>query len=236
MDGDRTRRHRPTGWVAFGVPKALLTGDALLVLAFDLVAGGVSEATLRATVLELIAGQSDDLHFAGRIDVKLPYGLRMAEQKTGALFGAACELGALSVSDNPQLVGLYRQFGRHLGTAFQLTDDFLGIWGCESAMGKPVYSDVRSKKNSLPVVAALTPGTAAGQELALLYDRTAPLYDDDLLHAASLIEAAGGRAWAEAEAAHHRSIALDILAAAQPDPDAAADLRGLADLIAAQVS
>jgi geranylgeranyl diphosphate synthase, type I len=236
MDGDVTRRHRPTAWAAFGLPRALLAGDALLVLAFDLVNSGPAGKALRTAVLELCAGQSDDLAFEDRVDVGLPECLQMAEQKTGALFGVACQLGALSVADDIRTADLYRQFGRHLGIAFQLIDDILGIWGWESMTGKPIYSDLKSRKKSLPVVAALSSGTAAGHELAALYGRSDVLDDRELAHAADLVENAGGRAWAVAEAERHRSGALDVLAAAQPDPSAAVDLHALAELITARVS
>ncbi|SON59931.1 (2E,6E)-farnesyl diphosphate synthase [Mycobacterium simulans] len=235
MDSDPTRRHRPAAWAAFGVPRALLTGDALLVSALQLVNSGTAGEVLRAAVLELCAGQAHDLAFEHRVDVRLPECLRMAEQKTGALFGAACELGALSVTDDLPVAGWYRQFGRQLGIAFQLIDDVLGIWGCESVTGKPVYSDLRSRKKSLPVVAALTSGTAAGRELAALYARADALTEDELSDAAGLVESAGGRAWAEAEAARRRHHALDVLGTANPDPSAANDLRALADSITTRV-
>lgn len=230
MDGDVTRRHRPAAWVAYGTPLALLTGDTLLVLALDLIHTGPSGAALRSAALELCSGQSADLAFEGRAAVRLPECLRMAEQKTGALLGAACELGALSGGGETKLAGKYREFGRHLGLAFQLVDDILGIWGRESKTGKPVYSDLRSRKKTLPIAAALSSATPAGEELAAVLS-SEDLHDDVLAHAATLIEVAGGRSWAQAEAVRHRTLALDALAAAQPDPNAAGDLRALADLI-----
>ena len=57
------------------------------------------------------------------------------------------------------------EFGGHVGLAFQLTDDLLGIWGAPEVTGKPVRADLRARKKSLPVVAALTSGTPAGDEL-----------------------------------------------------------------------
>lgn len=236
MDGDTTRRHRPTAWTAFGLPRALLTGDALLVLALDLLNSGPSGEALRSAVLELCAGQSSDLAFEDRGEVGLPESLKMAEQKTGALFGVSCQLGALSAADGPPVAGLYREFGRHLGIAFQLIDDVLGIWGRESVTGKPVHSDLRSRKKSLPVVAALSSDTAAGQELAAMYARTDAPSDRELGIAADLVEAAGGRTWAEAAAARHRCTALNLLTEADPHPSAEADLHALAESMTARMS
>ena len=234
--GDVTRRHRPTAWVAHGIPMALLTGDTLLVSALDLVPDGAPGATLRNAAQELCAGQSAELTFESRTKVWLPECLRMAQQKTGALIGAACKLGALSARAAIPVADLYSQFGRHIGLAFQLVDDILGIWGCASTTGKPVYTDLKSRKKSLPMVAALSSGTAAGDELAELLGSGEVLDDRALAHAADLVEDAGGRAWAEAEALRHRHLAFDALDAAQPDPAAADDLRALAELMTARVS
>ncbi|KAA1249536.1 polyprenyl synthetase family protein [Mycobacterium simiae] len=236
MDGDITRRHRPTAWAAFGVPRALLAGDALFVLAVDLISSGTAGQALRAALLQMCAGQSDDLAFENRADVALPQCIRMAENKTGALFSLACQLGALSAADDIALAEEYRKFGRHLGIGFQLIDDVLGIWGHESVTGKPVYSDLKSRKKSLPVVAALSSGTPAGRKLAALYQRTAVLSEHELGQAADLVEEAGGRAWAEAQAARYRANALEVLAAAEPEQRGAMELQALADLVTARMS
>ena len=89
-------------------------------------------------------------------------------------------------------------FGAHVGLAFQLTDDLLGIWGAE-VTGKPVRADLRARKKSLPVVAALTSGTPAADQLRALLTDPQPLSEDNLVRAADLIVAAGGEQWAEAE-------------------------------------
>ncbi|WP_262403000.1 polyprenyl synthetase family protein [Actinomadura sp. CNU-125] len=72
---------------------------------------------------------------------------------------------------------LLGSFGERVGLAFQLADDLLGIWGDPDVTGKPVHSDLRNRKQSLPVVAALESGTPAGGELAEIYRRDAPLAD-----------------------------------------------------------
>jgi geranylgeranyl diphosphate synthase type I len=88
----------------------------------------------------------------------------------------------------------------HLGLAFQLVDDLLGIWGAPEVTGKAVLADLKVRKKSLPVVAALTSGTAAGDELAARYLVEGTPDDEELPEFARLIEQAGGLAWAEAEA------------------------------------
>jgi geranylgeranyl pyrophosphate synthase len=237
MDGDRTRRHRPTAWTVYGVPAAVLAGDALLTLATEalttdaaaaapLAAGGVP--VLDAALLRLVDGQAADTAFERRTDVGLPECLTMAADKTGALFAAACELGARSAGAAPPRVWQLRRFGEHLGLAFQLVDDLIGIWGDPGRTGKPVLADLRAKKKSLPVVAALNAGNGAAARLAELYFRDEPLSDDELRTCAALIEETGARDWAAREAQRQRQSALTALHLATPEPAAAAELSALA--------
>jgi geranylgeranyl diphosphate synthase type I len=237
MDGDLTRRHRPTTWAAFGVGAAILGGDALLTLAFDVLAASKHPAAnegmrrLSAAVQNLVAGQSADMAFETRTDVDLSECLSMAEGKTGTLLGCACGLGAL-FGGHPAKAAKLRAFGERLGVAFQLVDDLLGIWGDPKVTGKAVYADLRQRKKSLPVVAALTSNTPAGQELAALYSRDTPMSDAELVQAADLIELAGGRSWCQRKADDLLEEALRHLRSAAPSAERpATELTTLARMV-----
>ncbi|MGH4010873.1 MAG: family 2 encapsulin nanocompartment cargo protein polyprenyl transferase [Pseudonocardiaceae bacterium] len=236
IDGDVTRRHRPTAWSVFGLNAAILAGDALLTLALDVLAtSGHPAATdgtrmLSAAVQDLVEGQGMDLDFEQRTQVELVECRRMAEGKTGALLRCSCAVGALFGGGSPAQVQCLRSFGMHLGLAFQHMDDLLGIWGDPAVTGKPVYSDLRSRKKSLPVVAALTSGTASGRELAALYHRDQPLTDTDLAQAADLVDTAGGRAWSHTQVDDLLVQAMRDLQAAGPTERAAGELGALARL------
>jgi geranylgeranyl diphosphate synthase type I len=154
----------------------------------------------------------------------------MAEGKTAALIGCACALGAAFGGGRPEQVGYLRGFGRRLGLAFQHVDDLLGIWGDPAVTGKPVHSDLCSRKKSFPVVAVLTSQTPAGRELAELYHRDQPLSGTDAARAAELIDIAGGRAWGQAQADGLLAQAMRELQSASPAPRAAAELGALARL------
>jgi geranylgeranyl diphosphate synthase, type I len=240
MDGDTERRHRPTAWTVFGVGSAILAGDALLLLAQDLLLEGPApqglwaSRCLSAATARLIAGQGADLAFESRDDVTVEECRQMAGDKTAALMACACSIGAVHVGAPAGLAMGLAGFGAHVGLAFQLTDDLLGIWGAPEITGKPVRSDLRTRKKSLPVVAALTSGTEDGDQLAELLTRPEPLDEDDLIRAAGLVEAAGGKAWAEKEADAALAAAIGCLDETDLPDDVRAEFAGIAEFITAR--
>jgi geranylgeranyl diphosphate synthase type I len=242
MDGDTERRHRPTAWTVFGVGAAILAGDALLCLAQDMLItdpspqGVWAARCLSAAVHRLIAGQGADLAFERRADVTLDECLQMAGDKTAALMACACSIGAIGVGAPAELAMGLAGFGAHVGLAFQLTDDLLGIWGAPEVTGKPVRADLRARKKSLPVVAALTGGTQAGKDLAELLARPDTLSEDDLLRGAELVEQAGGRKWAENEADAQLAAATKCLAETEMPEDVRNEFAAIASFITVRQS
>ncbi|MFF7353005.1 family 2 encapsulin nanocompartment cargo protein polyprenyl transferase [Streptomyces filipinensis] len=240
MDRDTSRRHRPTAWTVFGVTDAILAGDALQALVLRLLAedphpaAGPAAARLADCVVELCAGQHTDTDLERRApeEVTLAEVLAMAEAKTGALLGCACALGALYAGAGPGDVAALDGFGRQAGLAFQLIDDVIGIWGDPRYTGKPAGADLAARKKSLPVVAALSTGTEAAAELAELYGRPYVAGDTEGVALAALaVERAGGRDWAQAEAADRMARAVQELSRAVPDPEAAGGLLALAEFV-----
>jgi geranylgeranyl diphosphate synthase type I len=205
MDRDQTRRHQPTAWTVFGTSEAILAGDALLAQASYALApaGGTAVRWLNDAVIELCQGQAQDLAFERRTDVVLDECVTMAHRKTSALLEVSCALGALAGGADEATVHLMRGFGRHLGLAFQLVDDLLGIWGSPAVTGKPVLNDLRARKKSLPVTYVLCRGGNRAEDLAAWYAEERPADGDTeetLRRVAALIETAGGRGWATEEA------------------------------------
>jgi geranylgeranyl diphosphate synthase, type I len=240
MDGDTERRHRPTAWTVYGVGAAILAGDAMLALAQDILLedaasqGLWAARCLSAAVQRLIAGQGADLAFERRDDVTLAECEEMAGDKTAALMACACSIGAIHVGAPPGVAMGLAGFGAHVGLAFQLTDDLLGIWGSPAVTGKPVRSDLRTRKKSLPVVAALTAGTPAAAELAALLRREDALGEADLAHAADLVEEAGGKNWTEQKAAAQLAAAHTCLADTPMPAGVRAEFAGIAEFITAR--
>ncbi|MFG2373373.1 polyprenyl synthetase family protein [Streptomyces sp. NPDC048504] len=233
MDGDPTRRRRPTVWKAYGTGPAVLAGDALFALAVETLAaapGGAGGLRLLSTALgDLVHGQADDLLFAARPwtgpeRVRPDEYRAMAEGKTGALLGCAVALGAVLGGAPPTTVAALDRAGRHLGIAFQLVDDVLGIWGDPAVTGKPAHGDLRERKKTFPVLAALSsPGAR----------RLAALLDSGAEHAvaAALIEEAGGRTAALAEARRHFAAVETALAGVPLAAGPSDDLRSLLEFL-----
>ncbi len=215
MDGDLERRHRRTVWAIWGAPAAILAGDALLALAQEVLLESDSPHAAQAarllasTTRELIRGQVQDLAFEQRDDVTLDECLDMAGGKTGSLLSASAAIGAVLAGAPEATVGALSVFGAQVGLAFQLVDDVLGIWGDPAVTGKPVFSDLRSRKKSLPV----TYSVANCPELAAWLATPGEPDDAQLRRGAELVEAGGGREWALAEARRRMALAEDALSA-----------------------
>ncbi|MFB9235676.1 polyprenyl synthetase family protein [Plantactinospora siamensis] len=214
MDHDQERRHRRTVWAVWGAASAILSGDALLGLSQEvLLDSGLPTAVPAALLLaratrELIRGQVQDLAFEERDDVSVTECLDMAAGKTGALMAASAAIGAVLAGAPADTVAALETYGARVGLAFQLVDDVLGIWGDPAVTGKPVFSDLRAGKKSLPVAYAL------GRDPSI-----ALIDPADLERRAEAIDRAGGRRWALAEAAGRMSEGEAALAGVElPDP------------------
>ncbi|MFJ9722813.1 polyprenyl synthetase family protein [Streptomyces sp. NPDC101209] len=231
MDGDAARRGRPAVWRAYGTGPAVLAGDGLFALAVETLAavpgGGRAVRMLSVTLGDLVHGQADDLLFPGRpwtgpARVRPEEYRSMAEAKTGSLLGCSLALGALLGGAAPATVAALDRAGRQLGIAFQIADDVLGIWGDSAVTGKPVHADLRERRKTFPVLAALASTAPEAGRLAALLDT-----GGEPEEAAALIEAAGGKAAALAEAHRHIAAAETTLAGTPLEDGAREELRSL---------
>ena len=185
-DRDELRRGRATLWAKYGLPQALNAGDALCALSFLTLAGAAqyhcAERVLRmVSVLheahaEMCDGQSLDLAFEDAAVVGLDLYNTMIAAKTAALFGAACELGALCSAAPEETIARYREAGRAFGLAFQIRDDELGVVATSDATGKVAGNDIARRKWTFPIVWALGGrASPARDRLAGAYSGKEPL-------------------------------------------------------------
>ena len=191
QDCDKTRHHRPTLWTLTGVPKAISAGNILRTTAdsslHNLTNEGIkTEKVLEAisvltkACLKMIEGQYLDVSYEGILNIGIDDYLNMISKKTGALISSSLHLGALIGTTNQSTINAFLSCGQSLGYLFQITDDILGIWGNQNATGKPVGSDLRRKKKSLPVVHVMTQASKKDKNMLTKTYQKSYLSDEDV--------------------------------------------------------
>lgn len=253
MDKDEMRRGRPAAWRVFGpgaVESAVraLTPHALELVFLDIprvpgqaaapgdlrrLLGSARPAGLLGDALVRLAqGQALDLALEEVACPDVGATLRVHADKTGSLFACACALGAA-----PDAAGELAAFGEHLGVAFQIVDDVLGLWGDPAVTGKPAGADLTARKKSHPVAVALAAdvtrtGEAVTSRLRELYAMPGPWTPAQTGEVRRLLDGTGARSVSEAAARAHEGMALDALArVCPPSQRAGGDLRALAAFV-----
>jgi geranylgeranyl pyrophosphate synthase len=191
MDNDDLRRGKPTCHKAFDEATAILVGDALHTLAFEILAGNAGLAVPAERRLNMIArlaaatgstgmagGQAIDLAATGRV-LTLSELEAMHARKTGALIRAAVALGALTADAGPELLFRLDSYARHIGLAFQIVDDILDVEGDTRTLGKPQGSDAERAKPTYPAILGLERARALAREChAAALESLSPLEDN----------------------------------------------------------
>jgi geranylgeranyl diphosphate synthase type I len=186
---------------------------------------------LSERTLEMVEGQTLDLAFEERADIGVEDYMQMIERKSGALFDCALHLGGLVAGADASVVRKLGKAGRTLGTAFQIRDDMLGIWGDERATGKPHGADVRRRKKSLPVVYALNDTKGAFQDGFRATYAKAELSDADAERVLRDLEDTGAREYCARLAGERKDAALGELAELGLRPGPANELREAAEFL-----
>ena len=232
-DQGELRRGRPTVWKIWGQAQAINTGDAMFALAN--IALTNLEKTLsvdhaleagklfHATCLRLTQGQHLDIAFETQDDVLLEKYWQMVGGKTAALLAFSLEAGALCAGVSSEIQSNFRDFGHYLGLAFQVQDDILGIWGDEKTIGKSSTGDLVVRKKTLPVLFGL------GQKKAFFDAWMAgPITPEAAPSLGQVLEAEGGRAYAQSTADRLTDLALTSLDKAESRGNAGVILQDLA--------
>lgn len=164
IDNDDLRRGNPTSHVVFGEAMAILAGDALLAMAFELIAecrlflpadrvlDALAMIARASGTRGMVGGQVSDIECEERDDVDEATVASIHSRKTGALLLASLLAGARLCGANIEQEAALRQYGRQVGLAFQVTDDILDLEGDAAKLGKPIGSDLRQDKATYPKV------------------------------------------------------------------------------------
>ncbi|MGZ3924132.1 MAG: polyprenyl synthetase family protein [Flavisolibacter sp.] len=200
MDKAPLRRGMQTVHTKFGESTALLAGDVMLVAAYDYlnkISGKYSFAIFDAfnqTAREVCEGQQLDMDFENITEVKMEDYLHMISLKTSVLLAASLKMGAILGGAGERNQDLLYEFGRKLGLAFQVQDDFLDAFGDPGKFGKQVGGDIKSNKKTFLLIHTLE--TASPEEKNRLLDLISGNQDNKVEQVLSLFRQCKVDEWA----------------------------------------
>ena len=192
MDDDDMRRGMPSVHKVWGEDVAILAGDTLFSKAFEIIINSDKELTSHAQINNALAavadacvkiceGQALDMGFENRFDVTEDEYMEMIFKKTGALIAAATKVGAIMGGASDEVIDAMYEYGRLIGLAFQIQDDYLDLASDEETLGKPIGSDIG--KGKMPII-AINGLSSAGDDseklLEILKDENNSQADIDL--------------------------------------------------------
>lgn len=186
MDDDDLRRGRATNHKVFGEAMAILAGDAMMTLAFQIIATDaepdlapllIAELAKCAGAAGMIGGQALDIQNENHA-LNLEKLQQIHRLKTGALLTCSCRLGAICAGARSELLAAMTAFGQHLGLAFQIVDDLLDVTATAQQLGKQTHKDINLGKNTYPALLGLDKArVAADAELGAALHALSPLGD-----------------------------------------------------------
>jgi octaprenyl-diphosphate synthase len=240
IDGAQTRRGRPSTNARWGNHMSVLAGDWLYMQSFEMALRERNFAVLDILInltQNMVEGELLQLTRLGRIDLTEADAIELAFRKTACLFSGCARLGAVLGAQPPNVVEALAEYGRNAGLAFQLIDDLLDFTASSEKLGKPVLSDLKEGKVTLPLIFALQNGSTQAAEAAaekrrlvakVLEERGFVTVRPDQITA--LVEETGALA-------HARSLARDYVSRAKaclnelPDSEYRRALMALPDFI-----
>ena len=241
MDDDDMRRGMPSVHKVWDEPVAILAGDTLFSKAFEMVIDSKEEnanpanvanalATVADACVKICEGQASDMSFEGNFDVKEAEYSEMIFKKTGALIAAATKAGAIMGGADDEIVKALYEYGRMIGTAFQIQDDYLDVISDEKDLGKPVGSDIAKGKMTLMVVKALAESEGEDHERLLEILKEENSSQENIHEAIDLFNKYGSIEYAHNLALENVDGAKKVLEIL-PDSEAKAMLIALADFV-----
>ncbi len=236
MDDAPLRRGQETVHEKWDINTGILSGDAMLIMAYQLFENYEPKVfqdlakLFSKTALEVCEGQQYDVDFETRDDVAIDEYLKMIEFKTAVLVGAAMKMGAIVAEASPKCQDAIYDFGRYLGIAFQLQDDYLDAFGDPETFGKQVGGDIIENKKTILYLKALEfSNTSAKRQLQHLYSIDPADATDKIETVKSVFVSSGAAEGAKTEIAKYTQKAFAVLEQLQISEEDKSALRKFGD-------
>ncbi|MCM1332231.1 MAG: polyprenyl synthetase family protein [Bacteroides sp.] len=199
MDRADMRHGKPTVHVKWDAATAILSGDTMLTMAGMMVTRGLRDksaldilALFNDTAIDVYEGQQKDMDFESRTDVTIEEYLDMISQKTGALIAAPCLMGAILANADEDRRQAFNDFGKALGKAFQLQDDWLDTYGDPAVFGKKIGGDILNDKKTYLLIKALADST--GEQKSELLSLMGTRSEEKIERVRAIYDATGAEA------------------------------------------
>ena len=235
MDNADVRRGVPTVHKKWDVNAAILSGDAMLIKAYQYMAN-VPQERIKAvfelfskTAIEVCEGQQYDMEFEQRTDVRIDEYLEMIRLKTAVLLACSLKLGAIVAGATSEDASQLYDFGLNLGLAFQLKDDWLDIYGDFEVFGKAIGNDIVCNKKTYLLISAIERATGhVAEELMYCLNNKNVSNDEKIERVKAVYEQLGVRELSEQKMNTYYSRALEALEMVAVGTDKKAELKLLA--------
>ena len=225
MDKAPLRRGQKTVHEKWNLNTGILSGDAMLIMAYKLFEGYNTKqfqeltALFSKTALEVCEGQQYDIDFETRTDVSIPEYLKMIEYKTAVLVAAAMQMGAIVAEASRENQQKCYDFGRNLGIAFQLQDDFLDAFGDPKTFGKQVGGDIIENKKTYLYLKAMALGSESDKrKLKTLYGKNSVHSDEKIATVLQVFEQTGAAEATNQAIQDYTKAAFEVLNSLEIDP------------------
>ena len=232
MDAAPLRRKQATVHEKWDVNTAILSGDAMMIMAYQLLEtyeGAQFKQLLQLfskTSLEVCEGQQYDMDFETRSDVTIPEYIEMIRLKTSVLVAAALKMGAIIAGAEEEAAQKIYDFGLNLGLAFQLQDDFLDAFGDPEAFGKQIGGDIIENKKTYLYLQALAHADAAQkEELSTLFSASTLKVDAKVARVKKLFVSIGSDVLTQKEIKSYTEKAFAVLESMEVTEDKKLALR-----------
>ncbi len=238
MDEASLRRGKEAVHIAYGIPSAILSGDAMLIYAFKYleVYGAESfkklSSLFSSVSIAICAGQQEDMDFENSETVTISDYIRMIENKTSVLLGAAIQMGGIIGGCTEEDENHLYEFGKNIGIAFQIQDDILDVFGDQDKVGKIVAGDIINNKKTYLYLKALDLLDEKGKaRLKSLYASTPEAVEKKIEEVRSIFRSCAAEAYAQELKEAYYILGVSHLEALNLEGDKKQPLRDLAEFL-----